>query len=339
MLRKKWLLRTLILAGIVVVLCVFVSATFSFFRNSVGRYHFGVVRNFIFTPEGAIESIEDRTNVLILGKDGQGQEASALTDVMIFVSISHSKPNVTMISLPRDIWLFDLKTKLDNVYYWGNKSRQGAGLDLAKASVEEIVGQPIQYGVVVDFDGFVGFIDALGGIDIDVERAFVDEKYPIPGKENENCGSDEDLKCRYKKVEFAKGMQKMDGEKTLEYVRSGNAAGDGEGDFASQERQQQVLSAVYQKLLSRDVLTSYSKLKVIEKIVRNNVESDISSEQAAILARRLLQARNNIESFTLPQELLESHSPSPEYDSLYVFLPKGENWKKVHEWISSVLNR
>jgi hypothetical protein len=75
MLRKKWLLRTLILAGIVVVLCVFVSATFSFFRNSVGRYHFGVVRNFIFTPEGAIESIEDRTNVLILGKDGQGQEA------------------------------------------------------------------------------------------------------------------------------------------------------------------------------------------------------------------------------------------------------------------------
>ena len=160
-LKHTWVLRSFFLAGVILILYLVILSSARYIgRTNVG-YYFALTRDFIFTPEGKITSQEGRTNILILGKGGEGHEAPDLTDTIIFASINHKKPSIDLISLPRDIWITDLRTKLNSVYYWGNKKQSDGGIVLAKASVEEIVGQPVHYALLVDFSGFKKIIDVL----------------------------------------------------------------------------------------------------------------------------------------------------------------------------------
>ena len=89
--------------------------------------------------------------------------------------------------------------------------------------------------------------------------------------------------------------------------------------------------------MSRQVLFSPSKLLEVKKAVEESVEGDIDPSAGAILARRLFSARNLVSSHILPEDLLEKPPYSPKYDNLYVFIPKGENWAGIHEWVKCVL--
>src|SRR3989344_7876927 len=222
-LKHVWIIRSGIILTVILVFFLALLLIKSLIIKSGTDFYFGLARDFIFTPGNKIESINNRTNILILGKGDVVHEAPDLTDTMIFVSVSHSSSSINLISLPRDIWIPELRTKLNSVYYWGNKKQPDGGLVLAEASVEEIVGQPVHYAVVVDFNGFKKIIDILGGIEIDVEMSFTDEKYPIPGRENDLCDGDKEYKCRYETIHFAQGKQVMSGETALKFVRSRNA--------------------------------------------------------------------------------------------------------------------
>ena len=93
-LKHLWLVRAGIVAGIslgVYVLLVLFSSTFR--HTGLGNY-IGFVSDFIFTPSEKIESISGRTNILVLGKGGEGHEAPDLTDTIIFASVKHSKTPV-----------------------------------------------------------------------------------------------------------------------------------------------------------------------------------------------------------------------------------------------------
>jgi len=337
LLKHVWILRSVILASVVIALYVLLLITIRFVKRTEVGYYLSLTRDFVFAPEAKLTSLNGRTNILILGKGGEGHEAPELTDTIIFASVAKKDSSVSMISLPRDIWIPQLRTKLNSIYYWGNKRQVGGGIVLAKATVEEIIGEPVHYGLVLDFSGFKKIIDVVGGIDVEVERSFVDEKYPIPGLENDLCGGDPLFNCRYEMISFDKGQQHLDGETALKFVRSRNAEGDEGTDFARAARQQKVISAIKNKILSRQVLFSPSKLLEVKKAVEESVEGDIDPSAGAILARRLFSARNLVSSHILPEDLLEKPPYSPKYDNLYVFIPKGENWAGIHEWVKCVL--
>lgn len=296
------------------------------------------VLNFILTPAKNIKSFEGRTNILILGKGGEGHEAPDLTDTIIFASIGHTNPSITLVSLPRDIWITELRTKLNSIYYWGNQKEQGGGMILAKSVVEEIVGVPIQYALVLDFAGFKDLIDTIDGIEIKVERGFIDQKYPIAGKEDDFCGGDRELNCRYETIEFKEGRQKMDGETALKFVRSRNAEGDEGTDLAREARQQKVLLAIKNKILDPAMLFQLRKLIEIQKVLNKSVETDVDDLATSILTRRIFQGKDNLETFVLPEDLLFNPKPSSFYDNLYVFVPKDESWQRVQEWIKQILD-
>ena len=188
-----------------------------------------------------------------------------------------------------------------------------------------------------DFSGFKKIIDVLSGIEVEVERSFVDEKYPIAGRENDLCDGDPGYKCRYETIAFEKGTQHMDGETALKFVRSRNAEGDEGTDFARAERQQRILSAIKNKALSREIIFSPRKLLELKKAVEDAIETDIGSGAGAILARRSLSARDSIQSYVLPEDFLERPVYSPIYDNLYVFIPKNEDWSEIHEWVKNIL--
>jgi LCP family protein required for cell wall assembly len=304
------------------------------------KSYFRLAANFLFSSERQVDSTRGKVNILVLGKSGAGHAGADLTDTIIFSSLSLTNPSLTMISLPRDIWVPAIRAKLNSAYYWGKQQSEGdEGFSLLKNSVQEITGQPVHYALIIDFSGFTKIIDVLGGIKVNVENSFVDEKYPIAGKENDTCDGDKTYKCRYETVSFEKGIQFMNGDMALKYVRSRYSTGTEGTDLARDARQQAAIVGVKEKVLSVSTLLNPVKLWKIWKVITQSVETDLTQSAGAILARKMFMARNSIRSFVLLPEFLINPPVSVKYDNQYVFISKTGNWNQVKEWIKGLLTQ
>ena len=342
MARHLWLVRggTLFAAiGVLVVSIFLVKSLLG--AMGVNRY-IDVARAFIFASDEKVKMLNDRTNILVLGRAGEGQVAPDLTDTMILVSVGAD--DVEMISLPRDIWITSLRAKLNSTYYWGNQRQEGGGLVLAKSTVEEIVGVPVHYGVVIDFGGFTQLIDELGGVEVVVEKGFTDEWFPVPGREADECNGDPEFKCRYETIVFESGRQLMNGEVALKYVRSRHSDDLSEGtDFARSTRQRQVVVAIQEKMMGRATWRSPRLLKRLWEMGLSMIETDMTEVEMATIARKMYDARERINSYLIPEGLLVNPPLGARYDNLYVFVPAGsvgkkdEDWAGVQKWIAETL--
>ena len=249
---------------------------------------------YFFTKGIALKTTNDRINILLLGIGGGNHEGPNLTDSIIFASINPAKNTVKLISIPRDLWVTELNTKINAAYATGEEKQKGGGILLSKATIQKILGQPIDYSVRIDFDGFVKAVDLVGGLDVNVERTLDDYAYPIEGKEEDACGRNEDeikdfsaqlatgsateldsFPCRYKHLHVPKGKNHMNGKTALEYVRSRHALGAEGSDFARSKRQAKVLSAFKQKVLSYETLLNPVKVISLYNAVRENIDTDI----------------------------------------------------------------
>lgn len=344
-LKHVWVARLTLLT----VVLLFVSGLFLGIRALSQKtglsYYLSLASDFVTTPEEKVERFNGVTNVLVLGKGGIGHEAPELTDTMMVLTVNHETDKITALSLPRDIWIPELRAKLNSAYYWGNKKQEGGGVVLAKSTVEEVFGQPIHYVVVVDFHLFERVIDELGGIEVDVQVPFTDTKFPIPGKENEICPPSDtetfEYWCRYETISFEKGLHYMDAKTALKFVRSRNAEGDEGTDFARGLRQQLVIDGIKNKVFSKEVITSYSTLQSLLELASSNIETDIDPSAGSILARRFFNSRDSIETHTVPETFLLNPPITPEYDNLYVFVPnttnKEDSWELLHRWIECTI--
>lgn len=143
------------------------------------------VVNFIFSTTG-LKSNDDRVNILLLGIAGETYDGASLTDTIMVASSNLKTQQVYLFSIPRDLWLPALRSKANAVYQIGLS--QSSGLGLTKTVMGNILGLPIHYGLRVDFRGFTAAVDTLDGVDILVDKSFVDLNFPIEGKENDLCG-------------------------------------------------------------------------------------------------------------------------------------------------------
>lgn len=306
------------------------------------------VYNFAFLPDGKISSENGKVNVLLMGKSGGTHDGADLTDTMILASVSLEKPGVKTVSIPRDIWIPELRAKINSAYYWGktgtpyiDTAAVGGGIGLSKNVVKEISGQPVQYGVVIDFSSFKEIVDILGGVDVNVENGFTDKLYPIAGHENDTCGGKDPLYlCRYETITFGPGFQKMDGETALKFVRSRHAEGAEGTDIAREARQQKVITAIKNKVTDPKVFLSPKTDLAMLNLVNKYVETDLDLPTAGILARKVLDGGGNIYQNLIPDDLLVVPPASNIYDNLYVFIPKAGNgkWQDLQNWFSKTLD-
>lgn len=241
---------------------------------------------------------QNRINMLILGVGGGVHEGPDLTDTIIFASIDPNTKKVILVSLPRDLWVPELNGKVNTAYTIGEDKEKGGGLVLAKAMIGKILGQQIDYGVKIDFDGFVKAIDMVGGLDIYVDNAFDDYQYPITGKEADTCGhTDEEIAsfsaqlasgsanpqdvfpCRYEHLHFDRGRQHMDGTMALKYVRSRHAEGTEGSDFARSKRQQKVIEAFKEKVFSLGTILDPVKAIGLINTVQSSIDTDIKEDE------------------------------------------------------------
>ena len=296
------------------------------------------IGTFVKNAESKIKSQEGRVNILILGKGGVGHAGADLTDTMMIASVSLNNRSVNLISIPRDIWIAEIRAKINSAYYWGKeKSEFGGGLSFAKKNVEVLTGLPINYALVLDFSSFRGIVDALGGVKIDVVASFTDNLYPIEGREEDTCDGDKEFKCRYETVYFEKGVNNMDGTTALKFVRSRNGDNNENTDIAREARQQKVISAIKSKILSKSTLLNPFKLFKVWKVVESSIETDINFPSMIVLGREMLKVDGNIKSSVVPDEILISPPKSQRYDYQYVFVPRAGDWSELQSWIKTIL--
>jgi LCP family protein required for cell wall assembly len=295
----------------------------------------------------ALNSSSGRTNILVLGTGGANHIGGDLTDTMIFVSIDLEKADAVLVSLPRDIWSKRLQAKINTAYHYGEEKKDTTGFELADKVVEDILNQPIHYTVLVDFQGFVDFIDLLGGIEVEVKNSFDDYKYPIPGKENAECPNDPEYQCRYEHLHFEAGRQHMDGERALKFVRSRHAEGDEGTDFARSQRQQQVMLAVKRKLLSYKTLLNPNKLLSLKKSFSDNVHFHPEISQKEIggfvkLFREFAKAEDKLETIALDtgneeEEGFLKQSDTNKYGQ-WVLEPRSGGWQEFQKHLENELD-
>ncbi len=216
------------------------------------------------------------TNILLIGSGGEKHEGGYLTDSIIVASIQHQTQEVTMISIPRDLYLsFYVDNTLrkgkinelfrDGMVAYKDSNTAGERFSLAsndlKTKVSEILGVPIHYTLYIDFAGFVKVVDALGGVSVDVLKDINDPLYPGPN-------------FTYSPFRLKAGFQTLSGTVALKYVRSrhGNAG----GDFGRSARQKQMIVALKDKALSSGVFTSPTKIQEILNIIKENFWTDLS---------------------------------------------------------------
>ena len=290
------------------------------------------VRRLVGNSEKRLRGEErDRINILVLGEGGEGHDGPHLTDTILFVTFKPSTSQVGIVSLPRDLWIpvpEGGQNKINAVNALAEKAEPRSGGEAARAAIASLLDQPIDYYVRVDFSAFKTLIDDVGGVTVNVERTFTDFAYPT-----ENS--------LYKKVHFEKGWQTMDGDTALEYVRSRHGNNNEGGDFARSRRQQKVMLALKEKLVSFDTLLNPSRVASVLETLQSHVISDMELWEIVKLAKSM----RAVDTSKLTHRVLDDGPEGPLYASTitvsngdaYVLLPRKSDWSEIRRIAARVL--
>lgn len=338
--RKKWNDRPLGFVATLVALLVFVLVIIVIrdVYSILTLTHLSLSDLYsIASSDGeTIKQEKGRTNMLLLGSGGGTHEGSDLTDTMIIFSYSHASGSSSLISIPRDIWSETLKDKINTAFHYGETEVQGGGYAKARQIMTEITGIPLQYAVSIDFSGFKAVVNAVGGVNVAISKGFTDPLFPIEGKENDLCDGDFSYSCRYMSVTFTQGIEHMDGERALVYVRSRHADGEEGTDFARSRRQQEVLSALKPKFFDPQIWYSIESLRNVYTSLDNAINTDMSMKEIGTLGKLFLESEKQ-EIAKISFDDLLVNPPEYLYEGRYVLLPQSGTFDNIQSYLKQKL--
>ena len=267
---------------------------------------------------------EGRINILLLGVGGPGHDGPNLADTILIASIEPKLHAVSLLSIPRDFYVKipgDGSTKINAVNHYGEERRfPGGGPALMKKTLSELLDISIHYYVKVDFTGFQKIIDAIGGVDLTVERAIYDPYFPS------------DAGRGYKPFRIAAGKQHLDGYTALRYSRSRETT----SDFDRAKRQQQVLVALREKSLSLGTLSNPAKVSSIISAVKDHFRTDLQLWEI----RKLTKIMKELNSSATQTKVLDPTTGvvvSSSIGGAYVLIPSAGigSYSKIQDWVHS----
>lgn len=282
-----------------------------------------------------LRSEEDgRINVLLLGKGGKNYPGQNLTDTLIVASIDTKTGQTALMSIPRDLYVnipgTDSYTKINALYHIGQEEDDNHPAALISKSIEEITGQPIHYFLAVDYDGFTRIIDALGGINVEVERDIKDVSFPGPN-------------YSYETFELSAGFHHLDGATALKYVRERHD--DPMGDFGRSHRQQQVIQAVKNRAFTvgtfLDPVTLYKLLDALEDTVRTDITLD-ETESFLHLAENVdIQNINTtvVDAWQKESLLRVSHIDLDNGQQMFALVPRTGNYTEIQDAAKEIFEK
>ncbi|KAA3662582.1 MAG: LytR family transcriptional regulator, partial [Chloroflexi bacterium] len=216
----------------------------------------------------------ERVTILLLGIDQRCEENGPThTDSMMLLTIDPVGLSAAVLSLPRDLWVDIPDVGVDRInqaFYYGELYElPGGGPELAKETVESLIGVPVQYYFTVNFDAFIEVVDLIGGIDVDVAEEIDDPDYP------DRCYG-------YEPFHIDAGAQHLNGDMALKYARTRATFG---GDVDRAGRQQAVILAVRDQILNLDMLPQLiAQSPALWQTFQNNVRTNFALDEALQLA-------------------------------------------------------
>ena len=211
----------------------------------------------------------ERVNIMLMGVDERNEDVGR-SDTLMVASLDSNQDKVSLLSIPRDTRVKIKRHGYDKI----NAAYAYGGESLSKSTIESFLGIDIDHYVIVNTGSFGKMIDAIGGVDIDVEdRMFYEDPW------DDNGGLVIDLKP---------GLQHMDGKTAITYVRYR----DEEGDAGRVRRQQKFMRACFDKLSDPSMVM---KLPEIVKEARNAIKTDLSVNEMIAIAKTLTLAEDSNE--------------------------------------------
>lgn len=221
---------------------------------------------------------EDLINVLLIGAD-RGSGSIFRTDTLIIASIRPRQQIVTLISIPRDLFVYIpgwTMQRINTAYLHGQMIKYpGGGVALLRETIRYNLGIRIDHYAIVDFNGFKKIVDTLGGIDLPLVCPYTDWRVINPNRDLENPDN-------WRLYTVGPGLVHMDGDLALWYARSRLRS----NDFDRGRRQQETLRAIYQKALNLNVVP---KLPDLYAQIEGSARTDIGLNEVLALAPMTLK--------------------------------------------------
>lgn len=333
--EKKPRKLNIIVASILAVMGIFVA-----YKLSVASYQFMrdfEVEDLVFMFGGEIKhDTNGYTNFLLLGHGDENHDGPELTDTIIIASFDPQTKSVVMLSIPRDFYVQteyygssrinevfrNVKNRLIKQKGYTEEDAHTEAIHVLKSKVEEITDLDLQYYAMINFSGFKAIVDALGGIEVEVENDIRDTTYPA------------DTGWGYQVFSIKKGLQTLDGKTALKYARSRHTT----SDFDRALRQQKVLQSIRDKALEMKTLTSPSKLRALYDSINANFESDLSMGEIITMAKYASKTpRENVISKVLVDDpTLEggflATPPRENYGGAFVLVPYTGDLSEIHRY-------
>ena len=261
----------------------------------------------------------ERLSLLLLGIDQRCEEDGPThTDTMMVMSIEPVNKSITILSLPRDLWVeipgFEVD-RINQAYYFGQVYEYpGGGAALAMETVESVLGLPIDHYVAVNFDAFVEAVDLVGGITVQVPEAIDDPTYP------DRCYG-------YDPFRIEEGEHLLDGASALKYARTRATFG---GDVDRAGRQQAVILAVREQVLQLDMLPQLIRqAPQLWQTFQDNVRTDLALTEMLQLALLVQEIPSqNIETAVIDYNYVYNETTP---DGRQVLVPNREEIRILRE--------
>ena len=205
-----------------------------------------------------LEFLSGKKNIVVMGCDVRKDDAGR-SDTLFVVMMDKSDKKAALLSVPRDTRV-NIKghgwDKINSAFAYG-------GHKLTQETVQDFLGIKLHNYVVVDFQGFKGLVDAVGGVDINVEKRMY---YYDPYANFE--------------IDLRPGNQHMDGKTAMQYVRYR----DEEGDIGRIRRQQKFIMALYKQIASKNIL---AKMPGVSKQIMSMIKTDLSLKEMVELGKAM----------------------------------------------------
>jgi LCP family protein required for cell wall assembly len=272
-----------------------------------------------------------RVNFLIMGYGGSGHDGAYLTDSMVIISLMPQSHHTTLISVPRDLWVQNPSgsgnyTKLNDVYpvaAGDTNTNPLAGGNAAAAKVSVVTGLQVNYWMTINFSGFKDFIDAIGGVDVNVPDGFT-ANYP--------ANDDPTVNPNWTKVTFTPGEQHMDGARAIIYARARYVINNSAeaSDFARSARQQLIMKAALSRM--KQWQTWPNLFKAMDKL-QNTLYSNLSLADLSQFALKMdLNAAHRVGLSV--SNVLEYATSS---DGQSILQPINNDWTQIPPYIQKQL--
>ena len=375
--QKKWFKIAIYFVIILVIIFGAIAWKTGSVLNKISKG--GILNSLVHSIPGVNNQLkgeaDGRINIALLAMRGADDPAGGnLADSIEVISLDIKDNKIALMAVPRDLYVdnpaTDYKTKINAVYAFSEAKGAGQGITNMEKVLSDVTGIPVQYGISLNYNAFNKLVDSLGGVQITLDKPFeesaqfdqaqvcdptvftvptgkfetkykkiknkitgavigkkISKQYPLCTNAHPECGGDFKLPA---------GTQTLTPDQALCYARSR----DNTNDFERAKRQQQLIMAIKDQLLSIGTLTDFNKINGILNSFGDNVKTDMQPWEM----KSFYDLYQKMKGYTLYQRVLDESS-DPNVGLLYgvadpdagdILLPKGDNYNQIHNLFQNI---